>query len=193
MIVIHQWWERWKSLSRVRLFVTPWTVACQGPLFTEFSRQEYWGGLPFPSPRESSRPRDWTHISCVSGTGRPTPPQSQEGSRVGDEDSLIQRVDLGGIFPFSVTLDIGIFRRECTSKAGMITATCLLTSPRGTTGELESRWLLISGNLRCSEGRFLWRGHWSHGLVAKWPRAWNVGERRQGTRPCPVFTLQTLC
>ena len=31
-------------LSHVRLFVTPWTVACQAPLFMEFSRQEYWSG-----------------------------------------------------------------------------------------------------------------------------------------------------
>ena len=31
-------------------FVTPWTVACQAPLSMEFSRQEYWSGLPFPSP-----------------------------------------------------------------------------------------------------------------------------------------------
>ena len=37
-------------LSRVRLFATPWTVACQDPLSTGFSRQEYWSGLPFPSP-----------------------------------------------------------------------------------------------------------------------------------------------
>ena len=39
-----------QSLSRVRLFATPWTVACQTPLIMEFSRQEYWSGLPFPSP-----------------------------------------------------------------------------------------------------------------------------------------------
>ena len=39
-----------KSLSRVKLFVTPWTVAYQAPLSMEFSRQEYWSGLPFPSP-----------------------------------------------------------------------------------------------------------------------------------------------
>ena len=37
-----------KSLSRVRLFVTPWTVAYQAPLSMEFSRQEYWSGLPCP-------------------------------------------------------------------------------------------------------------------------------------------------
>ena len=39
-----------KSLSRVRLFATPWTVAYQAPLSMGFSRQEYWSGLPFPSP-----------------------------------------------------------------------------------------------------------------------------------------------
>ena len=37
-------------LSRVQLFVTPWTVALQAPLSTVFSRREYWSGLPFPSP-----------------------------------------------------------------------------------------------------------------------------------------------
>ena len=39
-----------KSLSRVQLFATPWTVALQAPLFMGFSRQEYWSGLPFPFP-----------------------------------------------------------------------------------------------------------------------------------------------
>ena len=39
-----------KSLSRVRLFVTPWTVAHQASPSMGFSRQEYWSGLPFPSP-----------------------------------------------------------------------------------------------------------------------------------------------
>ena len=38
------------ALSRVRLFETPWTVARQAPLSLEFSRQEYWNGLPCPSP-----------------------------------------------------------------------------------------------------------------------------------------------
>ena len=41
-----------KSLSHVRLFVTTWTVAYQAPPSMEFSRQEYWSGLPFPSPRD---------------------------------------------------------------------------------------------------------------------------------------------
>ena len=37
-------------LSHVQLFATPWTVAHQAPLFMGCSRQEYWNGLPFPSP-----------------------------------------------------------------------------------------------------------------------------------------------
>ena len=39
-----------KSLSRVRLFATPWTVAYHAPPSMEFSRLEEWSGLPFPSP-----------------------------------------------------------------------------------------------------------------------------------------------
>ena len=44
------WSVKVKSLSRVQLFSTPWTVAHQAPPSMEFSRQEYWSGLPFPSP-----------------------------------------------------------------------------------------------------------------------------------------------
>ena len=39
-----------KSLSRVRLLATPWTVAYQAPPSMGFSRQVYWSGLPFSSP-----------------------------------------------------------------------------------------------------------------------------------------------
>ena len=45
-----------KSLSRVRLFAIPWTIAYQAPLYTGFSRQEYWSGLPFPSPGDLPDP-----------------------------------------------------------------------------------------------------------------------------------------
>ena len=40
-----------KSLSRVRLFVTPQTVACQAPPSMGFSRQGYWSGVSLPSPK----------------------------------------------------------------------------------------------------------------------------------------------
>ena len=42
--------ERVCMLSHVQIFVTSWTAARQAPLSKEFSRQEYWSGLPFPSP-----------------------------------------------------------------------------------------------------------------------------------------------
>ena len=45
-----------KSLSHVRLFATPWTLAHQVPLSGEFSSQEYWSGLPFPSPEDLPNP-----------------------------------------------------------------------------------------------------------------------------------------
>ena len=45
-----------KSLSRVQLFATHWTVAYQAPLSIEFSRKEYWSGLPFPSPGDLPDP-----------------------------------------------------------------------------------------------------------------------------------------
>ena len=48
--------EKVKSLSRVRLFATPWTVAYQAPPSMGFSRQEYWSGLPFPSPGDLPDP-----------------------------------------------------------------------------------------------------------------------------------------
>ena len=55
---------KWKSLSHVQLFATPWTVAHQAPLSMEFSRQEYWSGLPCPSfSKGSSQPRDWSQVS----------------------------------------------------------------------------------------------------------------------------------
>ena len=44
------------SLSHVRLFATPWTVAYQAPPSVGFSRQENWSGLPFPSPGDFPNP-----------------------------------------------------------------------------------------------------------------------------------------
>ena len=49
-------YEKAKLFSRVQLFVTPWTVAYQAPPSMGSSRQEYWSGLPFPSPGDLSDP-----------------------------------------------------------------------------------------------------------------------------------------
>ena len=55
--LINEWKKvKVKSLSRVRLFATPWTVAHQAPPSMGFSRQEYWSGLPLPSPGDLPHP-----------------------------------------------------------------------------------------------------------------------------------------
>ena len=50
-----KWKNKVKSLSRVQLLATPWTTAHKAPPSMGFSRQEYWSGLPLPSPQEISR------------------------------------------------------------------------------------------------------------------------------------------
>ena len=47
-----KWKVKVKSLSCVRLFMTPWTAAYQAPPSMGFSRQEYWSGVPLPSPKK---------------------------------------------------------------------------------------------------------------------------------------------
>ena len=59
---ITNWLWKWKSFSRVRLFVTPWTMQSM-----EFSRPEYWSGQPFPSPGDLPNPRDQTQVSHIAG------------------------------------------------------------------------------------------------------------------------------
>ena len=54
--------SEWKSPSHVQLFGTPWTIQSM-----KFSRPEYWNGQPFPSPGESSQPRDQTQVSHTTG------------------------------------------------------------------------------------------------------------------------------
>ena len=55
LVLISDWKWKWKW-SRVRLFATPWTAAYHAPPSMGFSRQEYWSGLPFPSPGDLPDP-----------------------------------------------------------------------------------------------------------------------------------------
>ena len=57
-----------KSFGRVRLFATPWTVAHQAPPSMEFSRQEYWTGLPFPTPGDLHLLALYQKVNCSSLT-----------------------------------------------------------------------------------------------------------------------------
>ena len=71
-----------QSLSCVRLFAIPWTVACQVLLSMAFSRQEDWSGLPFPYPGNLPNPRIALHADSL--------PLSHWGSRLHDDTSQFQ-------------------------------------------------------------------------------------------------------
>ena len=67
------------TTRRVWLFVTPWTVAHQAPLSMEFSRQEYWSGLPFiPFSRRSSWPRIEPGSPALQADSLPSEPQEHD-------------------------------------------------------------------------------------------------------------------
>ena len=74
-----KWKVKVKSLSHVRLLATPWTAAHQAPLSMGFSRQEYWSGLPFPSPGDLPDPgiELGSHIGgrffVIEPSGKPNP------------------------------------------------------------------------------------------------------------------------
>ena len=74
-----------KSLSRVQLFVTPWTVSHPAPLSMGFSRQEYWSGLPFPSlgdlPNPGIEPRSPTLQADALSSDHQGSPYMQSTSR----------------------------------------------------------------------------------------------------------------
>ena len=57
-----KWKLKVKSLSRVRLFATPWTAAYQASLTMGFSRQEYWSWVPSPSPRRFQTWLSWKMV-----------------------------------------------------------------------------------------------------------------------------------
>ena len=75
-------WVMVVMLSCVQLFVNPWTVGCQAPLSMEFSRQDDWSGLPFPTPgdltdpgikpRSSVPPAVAGRFFITAATGKPT-------------------------------------------------------------------------------------------------------------------------
>ena len=66
-----------KSLSRVRRFATPWTVAYQAPPSMRFSRQEYWSGLPFPSPGDLPDPGIELRSPSLRADALPSEPPGQ--------------------------------------------------------------------------------------------------------------------
>ena len=73
-----------KSLSNVRLFATPWTVA---PLSMGFSRQEYWGGLPFSSPGDLPNPGIEPGSPALQADTLPSEPLRRGGMDKGSREA----------------------------------------------------------------------------------------------------------
>jgi hypothetical protein len=69
-------------LSRVRPFATPWTVVDQAPLRIGFSRQEYWSGLPFPSPGDLRDPGIEPGSPTLQADALPSKPPGREGTQL---------------------------------------------------------------------------------------------------------------
>ena len=70
------------SLSRVRLFAAPWTVAYQAPSSMGFSRQEYWRGVPFPSPGDLPDPGIEPASPALAGRFFTSSPTWEAGDQV---------------------------------------------------------------------------------------------------------------
>ena len=86
-----------KSLSRVRLFAIPWTVAHQAPQSIEFSRQEYWSGLPFPSPGGLPNPGIEPRSLALQADALPSEPPGKPLSIRRDTIKLLEE-NIGKMF-----------------------------------------------------------------------------------------------
>ena len=76
-------------LSCVRLFATPWTVACQAPLPMGFSRQEYWSGLSCPPPGDLPDPRIKPASPALAGRFFTTEPPGKVNQSESWEEYLL--------------------------------------------------------------------------------------------------------
>ena len=72
------------SFSHVQFFAVPCTVACQAPLSMEFSRQEYWSRLPFPSPGDLPDPRIKPVSAALQADSLPFEPRGKPLRSIGE-------------------------------------------------------------------------------------------------------------
>ena len=87
--------------------MTPWIAACQAPLSLEFSRQEYWGGLPCPFPGDLPNPRVKLGSPALQADSLPfVPPDKSHGGAGG---SVI--IVSGHLVPIPVEMDLQFFQR----------------------------------------------------------------------------------
>ena len=81
-----------KSLSHVRLFATPWTGAYKTPPSMEFSRQEYWSGLPFPSAGDLPEPGIKSGSPALQADTLPSEPPDKLKSNIRSIQSVLVKI-----------------------------------------------------------------------------------------------------
>ena len=84
-------------LSRVRLFATSWTVVSQAPPSMDFSRQEYWSGLPFPSPGDLPDPEVEPRSPALWADSLPSEPPEKPNQWVGDPANDVRPLPITGL------------------------------------------------------------------------------------------------
>ena len=80
-----------KSFSRVQLFMTPWTVAYETPPTMEFSRQEYWNRLPFPSPGDLPNPGIKPGCPALQADALPSEPPRKPNKEKPDKENQMKK------------------------------------------------------------------------------------------------------
>ena len=87
--------KKGKSLSCVQLLATSWTIAYQGPLSMGFPRQEYWSGLPFPSPGDLPKPGIKPGSPVLRADTLPSePPRLQKAGLLGPRERTLPKAEL---------------------------------------------------------------------------------------------------
>ena len=95
-----------KSLSRVQLFATPWTVAYQAPPSMGFSRQECWSGLPFPSPGDLPDPGIEPRSPALQADALPSEPPGKQKPVILLLKTQLSQVTVAGWSWHEVALEI---------------------------------------------------------------------------------------
>ena len=99
---MHEKWKvKVKSLSRVRLFATPWTAAYQAPPSMGFSRQEYWSGVPLPHQQfQSSRATRKENNTCdLAVPGTNATPYGERGAKDVREELRMWKIKSQNVGP----------------------------------------------------------------------------------------------